>query len=49
MSVVAVMGMGQTLVMIMGSFDLAQAGIAGLCAMVRLCSISTWEFLSPLR
>lgn len=34
MSVVAVLAFGQTLVMIVGAFDLSQASIAGLCAMV---------------
>jgi ribose transport system permease protein len=34
MSVVAVLAFGQTLVMIVGAFDLSQAAIAGLCAMV---------------
>jgi ribose transport system permease protein len=34
MSVVAVLGLGQTLVMIVGAFDLSQASLAGLCAMV---------------
>jgi ribose transport system permease protein len=34
MSVVAVIALGQTLVMIVGAFDLSQASIAGLCAMV---------------
>lgn len=34
MSVVAVIGAGQTLVMIVGAFDLSQAALAGLTAMV---------------
>lgn len=42
MSVVAVIALGQTLVMIVGAFDLSQASIAGLVAMV---SALLWQDL----
>ncbi len=43
MSVTAILAMGQTVVMIAGSFDLSQGSIAGLSAMA---AAMTWERLS---
>src|SRR5215475_5310807 len=48
MSTVAVMAMGQTLVIISGAFDLSQGPVAGLVAMVTGLAWSSWGMPAPL-